>query len=316
MRPFIIDCDTGRDDALAIWLSLAMDMPVAGIVASYGNTTLGNVIDNSARVLSLSGHEDIPLLVGTAQSKLRHTGEEKITLPRQNASGNGLCNQTLPASSKTLPDINNESIATLANNLKSLVKMHGKLDYVVTGTATSLAALCDFFGDEISHYIAKITMMGGKFSPLWEAQPQADFNIIADPHAIDTLLKSSLEIRFVPMNFTWPIALTLEEVEFLKPQTEIAKTSQNLMIAHCKEFAPEPIFRFHDPCVLLAMSHEEHLQDVFVHIILDEASPEYGRLIERENGFKIKVLLANEALHASFLSKILSSLGFDDTKKD
>lgn len=282
IRPFIVDCDTGRDDALALWLALARGMNLAGVVASYGNTPLANVADNTARVLALAGAHDIPLFAGAEKPLKPHAGWERIVLPRQAASGNGLCNIILPPS-KNAPPVP-QSAEALAGELERLAREKGRLDYVIMGPATNFAAVCAFLGGRVHDIVARVTMMGGKMDVLWENMPGADFNIACDPGAVRQILAHGYETRFVPMDATWPVVMTLAEIEALRPATKLAEAAQNIMIAHCRHFAPEPVFRFHDPSVIMALEAPELFAPLSVTVNAPDHETEAGRLVPTPDG--------------------------------
>ena len=152
-------------------------------------------------------------------------------------------------------------------------------------------------------------MLGGKLDALWDEMPGADFNIACDPYAVDAVMRTGLPLRFVPLNATWPIALTLEEVEALEPQTPLARQARELMIAHCRHFAPEPMFRFHDPSVLLAARAPDAYAPRRLAVNLDEESPDFGRLIDSPHGTLCDVYPENPETTAAFKTALLATLG-------
>ena len=77
----VIDCDTGRDDALAIWLSILRGQPLVGVVCSYGNTSLENAAKNSENVLSLADRNDIPVYVCARAPLKNHVGFKTVVIP-------------------------------------------------------------------------------------------------------------------------------------------------------------------------------------------------------------------------------------------
>jgi purine nucleosidase len=310
LTPFIIDCDTGRDDALAIWTALAKRMPLAAIVASYGNTHLPNVIENTARVLGLAGKNDIPILPGLAAPPTEHKYWNDVVIPRQQAAGNGLCNVDLPAASRIIPKPG--SVLQLAASLGRLAERYGKLDYVIIGPATNFAAVCKLFGGGITRVVSRVTMMGGKFAPLWDDIPGADFNIGCDPHAVAEILAiEDLKVRFVAMNTTWRSSLTQAEVDKLSPTTTIATAAKTIMQEHLKHFAPEPVFRFHDPCVVLTLDDPHVFAPVNLNVVLDDQDPNFGRLqLAIDNGRPAYLAKFDIAVEQDYAGQILRALGF------
>lgn len=308
-HPVIIDCDTGRDDALSIWLCLAMGMNLKAVVASYGNTALENVSENCARVLALAGREDVSLWQGENFPLQSHKGVDQILLPKQQLSGNGLCNLELPRTRlRAVP----QTAEQRAHEMKEIATSEGPISYVILGPATNFAKACEYLGDDARHVIANITMMGGKLDPLWDEMPGADFNLACDPYAVQALLDYSscqgFDVRFVPMNVTWPIVLDMNQLEKLRSDSAVGQTAIDLMIAHARHFAPEPVFRFHDPCVILALLELDSYRDQRLSINCDEESSEFGRLTVNEQGIHAKILQSTSEMRAHYLDKILTNL--------
>lgn len=308
-NPLIIDCDTGRDDALSLWIALALKHDLAAVVASYGNTTLDNVCENCARVLALAGRADIPVWRGENNPSADHSGIASVIAPKQQVSGNGLCNLELPVSTQAATDMN---AAARAAALRQIAREKGAVDYIILGPATNFAGMLAALGDDAPQVIARVTMMGGKMDALWDDMPGADFNLACDPFAVNATLAGAarhhIPVRFVPMNVTWPIMLDMPQLEALTAQGPVGQTAKDLMIAHARHFAPEPVFRFHDPCVIMALSHESSFRQTKAHIVIKDQSPDFGRLIEDQQGAPAALFEADEALRAQLLSGILDLL--------
>ncbi len=305
--PFLIDCDTGRDDALALALAVQADAPLVAVVTSYGNVPLAAVTENTRRVLAWLGHGAIPVLPGAAlPSQLEPVAA--MLCRRQNTAGNGLCNLSLPAVTVALPPP--LPIAALAQAVEEIAARHGPLDYVVLGPATNAAQLCAHWGGAASKYIAVVTMMGGKFDALWQENPVADFNIACDPFAVQALFESGLPLRFVPLNATWPIVLTEPELAALQPQTAQAAFFQQLMLAHARHFAPDQVFRFHDPTVILARKQPQHFAPVRLSIGTQPDTMDFARLQRHDNGAPAAIYHVTAPQQQALLQEQLRRLGF------
>lgn len=308
-RPFIIDCDTGRDDALTLMVAKNLGLPLVGVVASYGNTTLSHACTNTQRVLTFAGLQDIPLLAGAQAPLSAHALYAPVVLARQETTGNGLCN--LAPCDATYDGPASLTPQDMAAQLDALVARHGRLDYFVIGPATNLAALAQLWGAEITQRIGQITMMGGKLDPMWSDMPGPDFNIASDPAAVDILMRCGCPMRFLPMNATWPIMLELHDIEKLRPRDAQAAFAKDLMIAHCRHFAPEPVFRFHDPAILLAAQHTDVFVPRNLHMQTNETHGEFGRLIDAPEAPAYGVFAPTESLRSEILRQLLDALGFE-----
>lgn len=310
LRPFVIDCDTGRDDALALALALQSAAPLVGVVATYGNVPQTQVYANCADVLSFLGAERVPLFAGNSQPSNPAAVTAMLSV-RQNAAGNGLCNLTLPLSARrALPKRGEDSVMQLAEGLEKLAAQYGALDYVILGPATTAAVLLRHWGAKAQSIIARLTMMGGKLDALWQSAPVADFNLACDPFAVADILAQDIPLRFVPINVTWPVVLTVSELEALRPQHARAEFFQQLMLAHARHFAPEPVFRFHDPTVILALATPDEFLPVALTIGCGLGS-DFARLMASTAGHPAFVMRTTAAQPANFLAELLSRLGLD-----
>lgn len=313
LRPFVIDCDTGRDDALALALARRRPAPLAGVIATYGNVPQAQVYANCADVLGFLGLADVPLLAGCAQPSNPPAVAAMLTA-RQQAAGNGLCNLSLPPSARrTMPALSADAaLVALAAALEELAGRHGALDYVILGPATTAAALVLHWGDKTAQVIARFTMMGGKFDALWQQMPVADFNIACDPFAVQALLQSVVPVRFVPLNVTWPVVLTVPVLEALQPHpgqgAAEAAFFKALMLAHARHFAPEPVFRFHDPSVILALAQPEAFAPVLLQVGT-AAGADFARLTAEPAGHAASVMRTTPEQTAALLSAQLAELG-------
>ena len=299
----VIDCDTGRDDALAILVARRLDLTLAAVVTSYGNVDVEQVTDNTRRVLHLQQVAEVPVFVGAAHPSRHHLGIETVVKPRQATIGNGICNIALPQPDR--PGIPMMGKIERARAIAAIAERQGRLNYIILGPATNFAELCEVLGPSLGHSIASVTMMGGKFDQMWTTAPQADFNLACDPFAVRQLLACGIETRFVPINATWPIFLTLPEIEQLTATSPIGLFAKELMLAHCRYFAPEPVFRFHDPCAVLAALNPDFFIDAALDIICDESDPQFGRLIDKDDGFKAKICNSAIDFRDQFLKKLL-----------
>lgn len=301
---FILDCDTGRDDALTLWLFQRLNLNLAAVVSSYGNVSHAQVIDNNARVLDFAGMDNVRLFQGATEASKRHNNYDAVVLHRHRTLGNGLSDVILPEAKRTAEPWDN-FLPWLENH----VAAHGKIDYVITGPATNCARLLGVLGTRATDYINTITMMGGKFAPLWDQLPGADFNVCADPYAVQKLLDGDIPVRFLPMNTTWPIYCDLPAGEALVPADDLAAYAKQMMVGHMKHFAPEPVFRFHDPGILFAMMHPEYFTEMQLKVYMGEDSPNFARLMPDDTAKPVSIYNADAGVQLDFKNRILTALG-------
>ena len=64
-RPYLLDCDTGVDDALALFHLLSdPEVDLVGVSTVSGNTSAAQAAENTLRLLALAGRSDVPVAVG------------------------------------------------------------------------------------------------------------------------------------------------------------------------------------------------------------------------------------------------------------
>ncbi|MDX9688939.1 MAG: nucleoside hydrolase [Proteobacteria bacterium] len=305
LSPFILDCDTGRDDALAILYALKKELPMQAVFASYGNTTLNNVVDNCLRVIPLGGGKT-PVFIGEEHPLSSHPLYEDVVLPRQEQAGNGLCNVLLPDSGRAGTPL---TAVERAAWIDEKARRVGPVDYYITGPATNFAAMLPHLA---SGSIRRVVMMAGRLGNQWAKMPTPDFNIACDPPAFQMLLESSFEIVLVPVNTTYLIHLSLPEINELEGLDDVARFSKELMIAHCRSFSPEPVFYFHDPSVLFALKYPASLLSTKVSFDANLKSPSFGRIMEvgeSEAGRCVYVFEPDDPERAAILADILVTIG-------
>src|SRR5436853_6737695 len=70
--PFILDCDPGHDDAIALLLALASpELELVGVTTVSGNQTLDKTTANAIRVLDHLGRDDVPVAAGAPRPLVR-----------------------------------------------------------------------------------------------------------------------------------------------------------------------------------------------------------------------------------------------------
>ena len=70
--PFILDCDPGHDDAIALLLALGSpELELVGVTTVSGNQTLEKTTANAIRVLDFIGREDVPVAAGADRPLVR-----------------------------------------------------------------------------------------------------------------------------------------------------------------------------------------------------------------------------------------------------
>lgn len=181
MIRFLLDCDPGLDDAVALALATASPdaFEVVGVATVAANAPIDIVTGNAERVMDRLGCI-CPLFQGAAQPlkiKARHSTDLW--------GGDGRLALEAPARPPHRAD------------LATYRKLAVTADVVCAiGSLTNIAGLI-----EAGHRPKRLVIMGGALGR-GNATPHAELNIWADPHAAAIVFASGVPITLVPLDIT------------------------------------------------------------------------------------------------------------------
>lgn len=192
---YLLDCDTGIDDAIALLYLLADPrVELAAITTSFGNVTAAQAADNTLRLLHRMGRTDIPVAVGSELSldgaNLSDRGQRSIH------GGNGIGDVHLPAAPiDPVAEPAAELIVRLAR------ENPGSLGIIATGVLTNLAnALA--LEPELPALVDSVTVMGGAAMVPGNTTPAAEANVFHDPDAAERVFSADWTVTMVPLDVT------------------------------------------------------------------------------------------------------------------
>jgi len=190
MTPFVIDCDPGHDDAIALLLALASpEVELVGITTVHGNQTLEKTTDNALRVLALVGREDVPVAMGAGRPLVR---EPDVAAHVHGESG--LDGPDLPP--RASKPVDQHAVDFLVEHVGSETVL------VPLGPLTNVALAL-----ERGIRPARIVLMGGAIGE-GNMTPAAEFNIWADPEAAARVFASGLDLTMIGLDVTHRALLT------------------------------------------------------------------------------------------------------------
>jgi purine nucleosidase len=198
-RPFFIDTDTGSDDAVALLIALTHPgIDVVGIGVVAGNVPLELAVQNALYTRELSGRDDVPVWAGEATP---------LVLPlitAQNVHGtDGMGDIGLDLRGRA-PD---EGHAV--DKLLEASHAHaGELTLVTLGPLTNVARAIER-DPSLPDRIPRTVVMGAVADHVGNITPVAEYNMWADPHAVDVVLRSGLQLEFVG----WDISRTYTVID-------------------------------------------------------------------------------------------------------
>ncbi|MGC5426634.1 pyrimidine-specific ribonucleoside hydrolase RihA [Aeromonas veronii bv. sobria] len=242
--PVILDCDPGHDDAIALILALASpELDVLALTTSAGNQTPDKTLNNTLRILTLLGRDDIPVAAGAPKPLAREL------IIADNVHGeSGLDGPKLPD-----PAFAPQRMTGIELMARCLRESPQPVTLVPTGPLTNIALLLAAH-PELKDKIARIVLMGGA-AGAGNWTPAAEFNIYVDPEAADMVFKSGIPITMCGLDVTHEAQVMDEDIERVRAITNpvaqcVAGLLDFFMIYHRDPkwgFAGAPL---HDPCTI------------------------------------------------------------------
>lgn len=189
----IIDTDPGQDDAIAMLLAFASpEIDVVGICTVAGNVPLSLTSRNALRICELAGRTDVPVYAGAEAPLLRApvTAEEVH-------GRTGLDGPDLPEPMMQLRE--GHAVDFLIRTLRA--EPEGSITLCALGPLTNIA-LAFALAPDIRARVRRIVAMGGGRSEGGNITPVAEFNIYADPHAAQAVLRAGVPLVLHPLDVT------------------------------------------------------------------------------------------------------------------
>jgi purine nucleosidase len=201
-QPFLLDCDTGVDDSLAIaYLVSDPNADVVGITNTYGNVAVEQTTSNTLSLLTLLGRTDIPVAAGA--SKPLTTEFDGGAPYVHGANGVGDIELPVPAMQAT-----NEYAPDM---IIRLAREHaGALNLIAIAPLTNIA-LALRKEPELPRLINHLTIMGGAAMVPGNISAVAEANIGNDADAAAEVFAARWPITVVPLDVT--MSHLLEETD-------------------------------------------------------------------------------------------------------
>ena len=254
-RPFIIDCDTGTDDAIAIMAGIGCEeIELVGITCVNGNVLEEYVAQNNLDLCEYLGF-DCPVCRGATYpltSGFRNSSDKTH-------GKTGLGSIALPKANKT--DYDKRVSATFI--YEKALEYKGELELLVIGPMTNIA-IAYIQHHEIKDLIKHIWFMGGSVYG-GNVTSNAEFNIWADPEAAHTVFTSGIPMTMVGLDVT--LKAVLDESDIKKLRDNHTKASD--LCADLLEF--------------MVVRRDNGGEDLVMHDALALAAAIYPECMEYEN---------------------------------
>ena len=242
----LLDCDPGRDDALAIAMALAStaEIELVGITAVAGNVPLALTYRNARFVCDLCGFPGVPVHAGADRPLAR----QPVTGTRAHGESGleGMAVDVPPAAVEpggAIPFMN-ETLRAAADD---------EITLVAIGPLTNVAILVAE-SPELLPKIRQIVLMGGASRAGGNVTPAAEFNIYADPHAAARVLACGRPMTVVSLDATHQVLATSAHAERLaraggEPARRLAALLRPAVHGRTARFGPARL-PIHDPCTI------------------------------------------------------------------
>ena len=257
----ILDVDTGQDDAVAIAFAagLADRIELQGIIATAGNTTLENALENTLNMAEALGLE-CPVYKGSVKPLLRERAHsEDFHGP------NGLAGPVFAARERQ--ECQGNGILWALEEVKS---HPGEITFVSVGPCTDLAVMIKA-DPSFAPSLKRIVIMGGSLGP-GNATPSAEFNIYSDPEAAEIVFNSGCEVVMLGLDVTNKVRLRQENMDVLMafPESHYKKIFKAQMEYYAEAYRiyDHNVPAMHDPCTIayLADSSCFELKPYTIHV--------------------------------------------------
>ncbi len=245
----IIDCDPGQDDAVNLLLAFASPdaIDVLAVTAVAGNVPLALTERNARIICELAGRSDVPVYAGCDRPL------ERELITAENVHGitgiDGM--QVNEPAMKLQPE---HAVDYLVATLEAADD--DSIILVPTGPLTNIAAAFRR-SPGCTTAVRRIVLMGGAMREAGNTTPSAEFNILVDPQAADTVFACGRPITVVPLDTSHQVLSTPERVAAIAAlDNPAAKATAGMLgffnrhdIAKYRiEGAP-----LHDPCTIAFM---------------------------------------------------------------
>jgi len=201
MRHFLIDTDTGSDDAVALVMALTNpEIRVEAITVVAGNVPLEQGVQNALYTVELTG-ADVPVYEGMSAPLLRPHESAQHVHGSDGMGDIGLDVYGRASAPEHATDVLQETINRHA----------GEITLVTLGPLTNVA-LALLRDPSLAGKVSNCVVMGGTGRGHGNVTPVAEYNIWVDPEAAQIVFESGMPITMVGWDVSYTYA-TLNEAD-------------------------------------------------------------------------------------------------------
>jgi len=242
----ILDCDPGRDDALAIALALASPEEIAliAITTVAGNVPLELTQRNARFLCELCGHDEVPVYAGARRPLKRPPVTAEEVHGRSGLEGLEVAEPAMPLKDQHAVDFIAETLRAAGEETITLV---------ACGPLTNLAMVVSDFPKVLAG-VRQIVLMGGVSRVGGNVTPVAEFNVHADPEAAAAVFACGRPITVFGLDATYQVLAGPDHASRLEslggaPAQRLASLLRPLRDSPKGRFGPG-LTPLHDPCTV------------------------------------------------------------------
>ena len=241
--PVIIDCDTGVDDAVALFLAfVSPELDIRAITTVAGNVDAERTARNSRIIRQIARREDVPVFAGATRPLTRQPVEAGDFHGEEGLGTLAVFEPAAPTATGNAADVIVRMISEGAP---------GEITVVTLGPMTNLA-LALRQAPAIAPRIRRVVAMGGARSEGGNITASAEYNIFADPHAAAEVLASGVEVVMMGLDATHQVRVSDERIAAIRAiGSEPAKATADLLDfcqSTARRFTEHRDSPVHDPC--------------------------------------------------------------------
>ena len=241
MKPVLIDCDPGSDDALAILAALnSPDLDVVGLTTVGGNATIDDTTRNALAILEIGGRAEVPVCRGAGRPLV---GEFRFGYDYHGEAGVGIRLEAPTPREQTEPAV--DAIA------RAVLERPGELTLIALGPLTNVAQALRR-EPKLADEVAEIIVMGGAVEAPGNVTGHAEFNIYNDPAAAEVVFDSGAQVTLVGLDVTEQVAVSREDEPWIEGDSASASLARRLLAAWFALHPDRGLYGLHDPLAVAA----------------------------------------------------------------
>ncbi len=278
MRKFIIDTDTGSDDAVALLLAGITKMNVVGVTTLCGNAPLEQATLNALMCMEVAGI-NAPLYKGAKQPLVKTLSTASTV---HGKDGMGDCDLVHP---KTKPCDGHAAEFIL----QTVAEYPDEIEIIALGPATNIA-LAIMKDRETMKNVKRIWSMGSAGFGPGNATPVAEFNVYTDAEAYSVMLSSGIPVTIIGFDMCGGDSVLNEaEIEELRNGSDISKFAADCtgaLVRHYKNKHGVSKLELPDPVAIAAAIWDDVVEEApECYCYCCTADPyTYGQVIVYERG--------------------------------